>query len=579
MSSMLAADSEERPQDGPSQRHSKHTSRSGSRFKKGTLPPLSPEPPPLSVHRPLFSLPPLPSDRPLSVVKLPRLIAQVGQQKAIGDTKWTEGPRLMASALGADIPIRAPDESTAQSLTEKGESIKVLTCKDTKITAVKNGKPNPDPLSGTEVVHIFTERRDRGELELFYLKEVEGDSYRPYDLRVVRSTAAGSEHYIFSPHSVLHVTDGGYGGLVSLSEWHRESVLWRDLQQIPFFRHFTLRRAFTRWQRNVRKVLFQRKCKTLQDVLLIAVPRFRNALLLFHRIIEEVKGTHWLPLEGNKTFTLLEFKDDLKTMNQDCLQILERLSLYRAAILIKVKQDSYRAQQELQLHLESSLKPSSICQPLHRQLLHQQQLLTQLSGSESVLLRLGSFSALINSITVQSVVSLITQDLSQFTSTVLKRSECEQGCLFHTELSLSDDQLTVDPPTHLLQEAVSGAMLTVKDSVIQMCDSCGLFLEISNASDIPQDLPSDVTHTNHHMTGEDNSSDECCSWRVHREASSRGLQLQKQTSLLVQGSRLLGCYPPLTKSQLQQQINIHDVTTQAEEEQAGLMQAGGALLT
>lgn len=69
--------------------------------------------------------------------------------------------------------------------------------------------------------------------------------FRPYDLQVVHSTEAGSEHYIFSPNYVLHVTERGYGGLVSLAEWYRESVLWTALQKIPFFKCFRLRKAFT----------------------------------------------------------------------------------------------------------------------------------------------------------------------------------------------------------------------------------------------------------------------------------------------------------------------------------------------
>lgn len=46
---------------------------------------------------------------------------------------------------------------------------------------MKNGKgtkPNKVPLTSTEVVHIFAKKRDLGELELYYLKEVDGDSYR-----------------------------------------------------------------------------------------------------------------------------------------------------------------------------------------------------------------------------------------------------------------------------------------------------------------------------------------------------------------------------------------------------------------
>lgn len=70
-------------------------------------------------------------------------------------------------------------------------------------------------------------------------------SFRPYDLRVVDRRDAGSEHYIFSPSTVLHVTERGCGGLVSLADWYRESVLWTALQEIPFFREFRIRKAFT----------------------------------------------------------------------------------------------------------------------------------------------------------------------------------------------------------------------------------------------------------------------------------------------------------------------------------------------
>lgn len=69
--------------------------------------------------------------------------------------------------------------------------------------------------------------------------------FRPYDLEVVHSSEAGTEHYIFSPNYVLHVTERGYGGLFSLAEWYRESVLWASLQDIRFFRCFRLRKAFT----------------------------------------------------------------------------------------------------------------------------------------------------------------------------------------------------------------------------------------------------------------------------------------------------------------------------------------------
>lgn len=39
-------------------------------------------------------------------------------------------------------------------------------------------KPNEPPLSGTDIVEIFGKTLDLGEWELYYLKEVDAESYR-----------------------------------------------------------------------------------------------------------------------------------------------------------------------------------------------------------------------------------------------------------------------------------------------------------------------------------------------------------------------------------------------------------------
>ncbi|XP_032390213.1 dynein heavy chain domain-containing protein 1 [Etheostoma spectabile] len=584
---MFAASSEKRPHDGAAQTCGKNITRPGSKVKKKThsseakLPPLCLEPPTFTaavIARPLFK-----PDRPLSVVELPRLIAQVGAGRAMGDTKWTKGPQLMASAIGTDIPIRTADDWTAQSFTEKDESKRATMCKDTTVKNVKVTRPNTVPLTGTEVVHIFVNKRDLGELDFYYLKEVDGDFYRPYDLQVVHPSEAGSEHYIFSPNSVLHVTEKGYGGIVSLAEWYRESVSWKALQEIPFFREFRLRKAFTLWHRNVRKIFFHRKCEELQDMLVMAVPQFRNSLFLFNGIIEELKGTHQLPQEESQTYTLLEFKNVLITKNQNCLHILEKLSQYRTGILNAVKEGSYKAHQDLHLHMEYTKKRNKCYEPIHLQLAHQQDLKKDLARSESILQKLGNFAALVNQMIVQSLVTIIRQDVISFLDNVLKRKTSQQCCLFHTEVCFSaNSQLTVDPPIHLFQEAVSEALLTVGGSIIQMCDTCGFFMEISNSvltSDSAQDLTSAFSCIEHStITGANKNNDamtgrkKFCCWRLLRDLPSHWQVLPKQTLLMVQGNRVHGCYYPLPKGQLEWQISINDVTKRVEKQQAKIMQ-------
>ncbi|XP_070834922.1 dynein heavy chain domain-containing protein 1 [Chaetodon trifascialis] len=595
---MSAAPSEERSRDGVSPPGGKGSVRPGSKVKKKTcspdltFPPLCPEPPSLSaafVARPPLShtsiLRSVSSERPLSVLQLPRLIARVGPERATDDAKRREEPRLMASASGTHIPLRTADESTGLSLTGKDEAVKVTTCKDKKITTVKSWKatkPSKAPLTGTEVVHIFAEKRDLRESELYYLKEVDGDSYRPYELRVVHSSEAGSEHYIFSPNAVLHVTQRGYGGLVSLAEWHRESTLWTALQEIPFFRDFRLRKAFACLCRSVRKIIFQRKCADLQDMLLMAVPQFRLGLLLMTRMIEELKGTRRLPQDESRTYTLLEFKNALITMSQERLQMLAKLAHNRAVILDLVKEGSYRAHQDLQLHMECANKPNTSHEPIHLHRAHQRELEKELTCSESILQRLGNFAALINQMIVQSLVTITQQDVISFLSHVLKRKKSQQCCLFRAELCVSgSSQLTVDPPVLLFQQEVSEALLTAGSSVIQMCDTCGFFQENHSSVFSPgfaQDLTSDFTCIEHpEVTGENKPNDgstgprRLCCWRLLRDLSSRWLG-PKETMLMAQGNRLHGCYCPLPRRQLEWQISINDVTKRVEKEQAEIMQ-------
>ncbi|XP_041837721.1 dynein heavy chain domain-containing protein 1 isoform X2 [Melanotaenia boesemani] len=576
---MFAAFSKERSSDGSPHTSDKDIANSKPKVEKKvnssevTLPPLRPEPSCFSVAKPLFSCGPIlknvPSNESLSVLELPNPFAQVGPGRAMAHAKWTGRPQLLPSAFKTAIPIRAT-QSKGQSLTEKEDSVKVTTCKNKKIrTDGRATKSKKHPLTGTEVVEMFAQKRDPGDLEFYYLKERDGDTYRPYDLQVISSSDAGSEHYIFSPDTVLHVTKTGFGGLVSLAEWNREYVLWTALQKIPFFRDFRPRKAFAWWQKNVHMILFNRRCKNLQDMLLLAVPQFRNALHLFTGIIEELKETHWMPLDDSKTYTLLEFRTEMIKKSQECFLILEKLAQYHAVVLNMVKDESYRTHKELQLHIKLANRPNRSYEPIHLHLAYQHELKKELHQSERILQKLGNFAALVHQMIVQSVVTIIQQDAISFLSRLKMASQ--QCCLFHTELCFSESsQLTMDPPVHMFQETVSECLLTAGNSVIQMCDSCGLFQEISsNAHSSVQDLISDLSCMK--LSGEKNSDRRI--GHSFREMSAHQLALPEATVLMVQSNMMHGSYYPLSKTQLEWQICINDITKEVEIEQAKIMQA------
>lgn len=65
-------------------------------------------------------------------------------------------------------------------------------------------------------------------------------------------------------------------------------------------------------------------------------------------------------------------------------------------------------------------KPNKCYEPIHLHLAHQQRLKKELAQSESILQKLGNFAHLINQITMQSLVTVIRDDVISFLNNVLK---------------------------------------------------------------------------------------------------------------------------------------------------------------
>ncbi|XP_051940421.1 dynein heavy chain domain-containing protein 1 [Hippocampus zosterae] len=479
-----------------------------------------------------------------------------GSRKATAEIKWTKKLRQKPLLSCADIPVTVTDEAAASQ----------------KATLVEKV-----PITGMEIVQFFLKERNVGELKVFYLKEQECDLYRPYDLRVVPVSEAGSEHYVFTVSTVLHVTQRGYGGLVSLDEWHRESVLWTALRAIPFFRDFILRNAVTLWYKNVREIVYNRRSEEVQALLLTKIPQYRNGLLHLSRRIEELKVTHLLPLDKSKTYTLSEFQRSLVTCREKVLNSLKQLSELRIGILNKAKEKSYKVLRELQEHLSYAELPHHCCKPMHLHQAHLTELQGNLAHADSILQKLGNFAALVNHLIVQSLVTVIQKNLTMFLSNVLKREYSHCGCLFQMDLRLVAGQLTLDPPLHSFRETITQALLSAGDSISQMCDTCGFFLEISSTHDC-QDETSDLDCSPYagviDTEGEVKDDDgmpallrySCCHWIREQRPLWKSMTT-------VQGHKMPFSYYPLSKEQLEWYITTNDVAICVNTEHSELMQA------
>ncbi|XP_054896838.1 dynein heavy chain domain-containing protein 1 isoform X2 [Poeciliopsis prolifica] len=478
----------------------------------------------------------LPSKKPESLWKPPRLVGHAGSQRAIAEAKWAEGLRPVTPALRADT-LTGIARLEAESLVADDELIDASAGRGRrKIKTAKGSKQNAYPMTGIEVFQLFAEKK--GLDELFYLKEEHEDTYRPYDLQVVQATDAGTDHYVFCPNSVVHVTMTGFGGAVSLGEWYREYVLWKTLQKISFFRNFRMIKTFSSWHKTVRRMNFRRRCEELQDLLLLTVPQFRAALHLLSGVIEELQAINWMPLDDSKSFSLREFNKLLMTKNNECFLTLQKLSKCQATLLKLVKDETYENHKELQMQLKLSRKNRNSYEAICHILARRQSIKKQLAESESVLKKLGNFALLVHYIIIQNLATVVQQDANSFLK-FFKRVSSQRRSVFHTELRFStNSQLSIDPPMSEFHKVLTNSFLRA-DTIVRTCDDLGFFLE-SKGCDSNQDLTSDEYST-------------------------------KTASLIVDGKRLNGCYYSLSKARLEWYFNINDVTKHVDTEHAKII--------
>ncbi|XP_051967401.1 dynein heavy chain domain-containing protein 1 [Xyrauchen texanus] len=483
-----------------------------------------------------------------SLLKLPQLVSKVGVEPAVRESVWKKGPRLMVSALSADIPVKA-----VQHIVSKFDFDHEKPIMPQERTKTRNKcRPKSKPLTGTEVVEILAKKKHRGEYDFYDLKASEDGPYRPYDLHVVPSSAAGTDYYTFTPASVIHVQDGCCVELWTLTEWYRESVLWRVLRDIPFFRDDLLRKTFKRWHRNYLTIL----------------------ILIFLRLIEELKQINWLPQDDSRTYTLLDFQTALLEKNQAAQVSLDSFLDCRAVILNMVKDKSYQARQELQRKVEHS-KLNHGRQSIYLHHTYLRNLQKELSQAERALQQLENLAALADCMTIQNLVTISKQEVTTFLNNVLKREQEQQGGLFQAEIVFGvDGQLTVFPPLHLFQEVLFGAVLSVVDSVLLVFDSWSLsydakgqMLKSSTFISGVEDLASRAC--NIMTTG---TTDSGCAG-PSRVVSQKECNMSPQTivpvkmnSLRIEAQRVRGYYHSLSRRQLEWNLKLHIGTEEIQNE-------------
>ncbi|KAK2498232.1 hypothetical protein MC885_015136 [Smutsia gigantea] len=272
-------------------------------------------------------------------------------------------------------------------------------------------------------------------------------------------TILKTEKYLKKIHFLyLNVAPSRYfSETMTLGTWHRHSVLWEQLQVIPFFKYCLLRKAFTCWQKSVK----------LQGLLR------RRAFLGKHLLFAELHSVCWLPQELDRSYELLDLQRALASENHKALRLLHRCLRLCTSILQLIHEDTYHMQQGLQEQVKSCKRIRTDQRSIYLQKVQCRQLEQKLRQAEAWLLQLGLLARLVGYMICQSLVSIIEKEMTSFVANILQAPR--QKPFLSAQLVFdSCGQLTHEPYIENMIEILTGGLQSVKASALKAIQSTDL---------------------------------------------------------------------------------------------------------
>ncbi|KAM6158477.1 LOW QUALITY PROTEIN: dynein heavy chain domain-containing protein 1 [Rhynchocyon petersi] len=416
--------------------------------------------------------------RPLTLPELQHCLGIVGAEVAHGEAHWLDGLNLLPLALATDIPVQYESRGADQTEEEPpGREARSLVDQDVcgeKIFQKKNTRFLPKTsLLGSRVMGILQTEKYLKKIHFLYLNVAPSRHFRPYDLTVVPPDKVNPEHYIFSPFGILHVHPVEGSDTISLGTWHRHSILWQQLQFIPFFKNYLVSKALTCWRKRVK---FRRLCQRrilLESHLLLAVPHFGAGLLHISRLLQELHSVSWLPQETDQSYELLELQEALVRDNRKALHLLRRCLHLCAAILHLIHEDTYHMHRGLQQRVQGCNTFRGDQKSIYLQKVQRQELQQRLKQADSWLMKLGQLVRLVDYMVCQSLVSIVEEEITSFVTNILQAPR--QKPFLTAQLVLDEGgQLSHTPSVEKMIQILTGGLQTIKTSVLQVMQSADL---------------------------------------------------------------------------------------------------------
>ena len=130
--------------------------------------------------------------------------------------------------------------------------------------------------------------------------------YSPYELVVTDISEADTPvdgYYTMSSSGIVHICKGEPSECTPLSTFMRQGMIFKILRNIPFYKLYLHRKAFTIWKENIRYLLFTKQRKKLVDRLFFARKNSCQAIINSRKCLVKIKEVRILNTRDLKTST------------------------------------------------------------------------------------------------------------------------------------------------------------------------------------------------------------------------------------------------------------------------------------
>eukprot|EP00928_Gymnodinium_smaydae_P038934 TRINITY_DN26725_c0_g2_i1.p1 TRINITY_DN26725_c0_g2~~TRINITY_DN26725_c0_g2_i1.p1 ORF type:complete len:799 (-),score=130.73 TRINITY_DN26725_c0_g2_i1:326-2722(-) len=199
---------------------------------------------------------------------------------------------LKAVYLGEDAIVndsRIDDALAASEAAALEENIELRVRRD--VALVKTGE---------DAIKFFTKYGGSASVKVMYFVRSSSGPGEPepgpYDLVVASQECARGEHFTISSSGVMHFCPGQLSNCLPLSEWMQESIVYRVLTSMSFFRYAPHRKIISEWRSNARYSAYYRRRQQLARRSFFAKPLFAKPLLHAHRLACDLDNVKLLRL-------------------------------------------------------------------------------------------------------------------------------------------------------------------------------------------------------------------------------------------------------------------------------------------